>query len=106
MDLELYFGTHLVGTILGAFYSEMNWYGVFLPSNDMPPAVRVFIAFCGDWHVRQEGGQVRPREFDQWKDLLDRGSWSTVAPDGVAKKIQTPFFWDDGELCWRDLRKA
>jgi hypothetical protein len=107
VDLKLYFGAHLVGTVSDTHYSDFNWYGTLRPADDMPARIREFIALCRDWHARSDAGQPHdPDEFNPWRDVHDPGEWRTAAPDGSVKRIRAPVFWPDGYICWREAKDA
>lgn len=107
VDLALYFGANLVGTVSDTYYSEYNWYGAFQPAEEMPPRIREFIALCRDWHARvSAGGLPDAAEFDAWRDVHDPGEWRTLGPGGASRRIGAPVFWPGGWICWREAKEV
>ena len=105
MNLELRFGSHVVGVIEGAFWSDGTGYGTFRPPaepTDVPALrrVREYIAFSEDWHERlkAEAG-YSPAEWDAFRDVNGSERWHTVAPDGAVCRISGPVFIR-GEVTW------
>src|SRR5262249_22649193 len=107
VELELYFGPHLIGTVSDTYYSDFNWYGMLRPTDGMPPRVREFIALCQDWHARLYAGRPHDAaEFDAWRDIHDPGEWRAAGPGGAVKRIAAPVFWPNGGICWREAKDA
>jgi hypothetical protein len=105
MDLELRFGSHVVGVIEGAFWSDGTGYGMFRPPGETTDAsalrrVREYIAFSEDWHERlgAESGYDRA-EWDAFRDVYASELWHTVSPDGTSCRISGPVFIR-GEVTW------
>jgi hypothetical protein len=71
-----------------------------------------FIGFCIEWHerlgianqVRDESQALVPdaSEFDAYKDIVDANCWFTKV-DGEIQAIETPVFWEQSELSWRNV---
>ena len=103
VNLQLYFGRHLIGEVSDTHHSELNWYGTWWPADSIPPRIREFISFCIHWHARAEAGKpYDPDEFAAWRDVEESGEWWTKAPDGTVMRITAPFFWEHQEICWRE----
>jgi hypothetical protein len=107
-QIQLYYGTVLVGYIAVPFYSDRTWYGTFQPGSvatDDPISQRVtlFIEFCQDWHRRiKTGGNAA--EFDAFRDIVDSPLWQTVADDGARSPLaEAPVFFPEGVMSWRTV---
>jgi hypothetical protein len=110
MDLELRYGSHLVGVIEGVFWSDGTGYGVFRPSGEptATPAirrVREYIAFSEAWHerLRAESGYTRA-EWDSFLDVYNSDLWQVVSLDGTRCPISGPVFIQ-GEVTWGGTRR-
>jgi hypothetical protein len=106
VQLDLYFGSHLIGTVSDTYYSDFNWYGTFRPADVMPSRIQAFIAFCRDWHARLDAAQSPDAgEFDPWRDIHDSSDWQSVGSGAIVKRIRAPVFWPNTEeICWREAR--
>src|SRR5262245_25895225 len=106
MNLQLRYGSLLVGEIEDAFWSEGTGYGVFRLASGVAndPAlrrVREFIAFCEEWHSRLDAEPPPDAaEFDAFRDVWDSGTWNTVSPDGAVCPIGEPVILEDS-VTWR-----
>ena len=106
-QLNLYFGTHLIGAVSDTYDSDLTWYGTIRLADELPPRIRQFIKLCKDWHRRSQAGEPHDAaEFDAWRDVHESAEWRTQAEDGSLKQIAAPFFWPDDDLCWRDAEKG
>lgn len=105
-NLMLRFGSHVVGEIVGAFYSDDTGYGVFLPTfceadDPTPLRLRQYVAFSEDWHSRLRAEQPHTAsEWDAFRDVYESDCWNTVGPDGAVVTIGGPVFIE-GEVTWR-----
>src|SRR5579884_2237526 len=102
VDLELYFGHHLVGTVSKVFYSDLNWYGTLRLAAEVAQRLREFIAFSEDWLARADTGCPDEAEFAPWHDIYNSEDWQTLAPDGALCRITCPAFGVGGQLVWRE----
>lgn len=100
VELQLRFGTAVVGIAEDAFCSDRTWYAVFCPAPDMPPRVRGYITFCEDWHKRMRADRPHGTiEFDAWADVHASTEWQASIPNGQAWRIKGPVFME-GEVTW------
>jgi hypothetical protein len=99
----------VVGKIHSPFEHQGTWFGEYELSPSLTGTlggqrVTEFIEFCRDFHDRaaeDPGDGPDPAEFDQFKDLLTSGLWTTHDPSGATKNIiQAPMFIDDKEISW------
>jgi hypothetical protein len=100
LDRELLFKSSVVGRIKDTFLSDMTWYGVFIPADEMPNPVRDFIVFCKSWHDRLKKGYPHSaEEFDSYRDILASGLWQTRGPEGQSEFINDIVFVED-DVSW------
>ncbi|WP_439632145.1 hypothetical protein [Gemmata sp.] len=103
MDLQLHFGTDVVGIAEGAVYSDRTWYAVFRPAPDMPQRVRKYVAFCEEWHERLRAERPHSAdEFEAWADVYASPGWRAGSADGRVRVVEGPVFIK-GEVTWSGL---
>jgi hypothetical protein len=107
LNLQLYYGSILVGDLNDVIVHQGTWFGHFrqiVASKMGRTEERLcdFIRFCHDFHVRlAEGKDPNAAEFDMYKDVLDSDLWHVPCRDGTVLKIKDgPLFIEGGEVSW------
>lgn len=108
-ELELCYGTILVGTVAEPFRSDDTWHGNFRASmrdedGELQRLLGEFIRLSEAWNERLRRGEAADAaEFDAYSDLLTSGLWSIRRHDGQMFHIsEAPVFLLGGELSWRN----
>jgi hypothetical protein len=105
LNLQLWYGDVLVADMLGAKPHQGTWFALYrqLVAPDQGEVERrlcEFIAFCERWHQRLGRGEAPDaREFDQFEDLIESGSWRVPCSDGTVLMTEAPIF-AEGEVSW------
>ncbi len=111
-DVELWFGSALVGHAVQVYCSDDTWFGDFKPEaaerfESDPTLKRLyeFINFCIDWNDRNDRDQDNPPdadEFDSFSDIIHSSKWFARTPQGETLLIEhAPVFHPEGWLSWR-----
>jgi hypothetical protein len=110
--IEIRFRGDIVGYIGDAIESDGTWSGSFeqsTPSVEARSLSRVtqYMVFCKDWNERvREGAKADAREFAEYDDVLQNGSWVAVM-NGKSVDIEDgPNFFVDGVVSIRTKIRA
>lgn len=106
-ELNLWYGSILVGRIQNAFESDRTWFGVLeitihSDDGDLPDRLLDYIRFCENWNERVRDDSADPAEFERYSDLIASGRWATTNSAGTFTRIaDAPVFFVGNELTWR-----
>src|SRR5262245_50497623 len=106
MNLVLFCGPTIVGSISDVFEREETWLGTFKQTikgrGDIDQLIIDFINFCEDSNSSSgTPNQLHESDFDQFANLIASDLWYTKDAKGNIRRLQHAPIFSAGEVSWK-----